>query len=102
MNINITARKFRAKDTLTDHINKKIRTLEKYNSNIIDVDVIMSFTHLKDSIKKIEITVNIPGKVLAVSDESDDFRKSTDNAVDKLTRQLKKVKSKVLAKPKVQ
>lgn len=102
MNINITARKFRAKDSLTDHVNKKIKTLEKYNSNILDVDVILSFTHLKDSIKKIEITLNVPGKVLVVSEETDDFRKSVDRAVDKLARQLKKIKSKILTKPKAQ
>lgn len=101
MNIQITSRKFRAKDSLKDHIVKKIKSLEKYNSNIMDVNVILSFTHMKDSIKTIEIVLNIPGRVLTVKEESEDFRKSADKAIDKLGRQLKKVKSKISSKPKV-
>lgn len=101
MNIQITSRKFRAKDTLKDHIIKKINSLEKFNSHIMDVNVILSFTHLKDSIKTLEIVLTIPGKVLSVSDSSDDFRKSLDKAVDKLEKQLRKVKTKITTKPKV-
>lgn len=101
MNIQITSRKFRAKDTLKDHIEKKIKSLQKYNSNILDVNVILSFTHLKDSIKTIEIILSVPGKVLTVSESSDDFRKSADRAVAKIERQLRKLKTKITSKPKV-
>ncbi len=101
MNIQITSRKFRAKDTLKDHIVKKIKSLEKYNNQIQDVNVILSFTHIKDSIKTIEIITAIPGKVITVSDSSEDFRKSVDRAIDKIERQLKKIKSKITSKPKV-
>jgi putative sigma-54 modulation protein len=101
MNIQITSRKFRAKDTLKDHIEKKIKSLQKYNSHILDVNVILSFTHLKDSIKTIEIILSVPGKVLTVSESSDDFRKSADRAVVKIERQLRKLKTKITSKPKV-
>ena len=100
MNIQITSRKFRAKDSLKDHIVKKINSLEKYNSHILDVNVILSFMHMKDSIKTLEIVMTVPGKVLSVSDSSDDFRKSLDNAVGKLEKQLKKIKTKITTKPK--
>jgi ribosomal subunit interface protein len=94
MNINITSRKFKAKDSLKEHINKEIKGLEKFYDNILDVDVILSYTHPKDSIKTAEIVVKIPGKVLSVSEDSDDFVKSINIGVDKLKRLLKKEKSK--------
>ena len=101
MNIQITSRKFRAKDTIKDHIMKKVKSLEKYNSSILDVNVIMSFTHLKDSIKTVEMVVSLPGKTIKVNETSEDFRKSTDIAVDKLARKLKKIKTKITDKHKV-
>jgi len=94
MNVTITSRKFKAKETLKEFINKEVKTLEKYHDGILDVNVILSYTHLKDSIKTAEIIVKIPGKTLNVSEESEEFSKSVDISIDKLKRQLKKEKSK--------
>jgi putative sigma-54 modulation protein len=101
MNIQITARKFRAKDSLKDFIRGEIKSLEKFNDEIIDVSVILSYTHLKDSIKDVEIVLQIPGKVLNVKESSDEFEKSIGGAVEKLARQLKKVKAKRTTRKKV-
>ena len=90
MNITITSRKFKAKETLKEFINKEVKTLEKYHDGILDVHVILSYTHLKDSIKTAEIIVKIPGKTLNVSEESEEFSKSVNISIDKLKRQLKK------------
>ncbi len=98
MNINITSRKFRAKDTLKSFINDQLKSLEKYNDEILEADVILSFTHMKDSIKDAEVILKVPGQVIAVSESSDDFMKSISSATDKLARKLKKVKTKKLAK----
>ena len=94
MNIHITSRKFKAKETLKEFINKEVKSLEKYNEKILDVNVVLSYTHVKDSIKTAEIIVKIPGKTLNVSEDSEDFAKSINIALDKLKRQLKKEKSK--------
>ncbi len=98
MNVKITSRKFRAKDSLKDYINKEVRHLEKFYDEILDVNVIMSFTHLKDSIKSVEMVVQIPGKTLSATVSSDDFRKAVKSAVDKIERQLKSHKTKRKAK----
>lgn len=98
MNIQITSRKFKAKDSLKDLITSEVRTLEKFSDQILDVNVILSFTHLKDSIKTAEMTVQIPGKTFTVTGETDDFAKSITGAVSKAGRQLKKLKSKRIAK----
>ena len=94
MDIKITSRKFKAKDTLKEFINEEVKSLEKFNDSILDVDVVLSYLHSKDSIKIAEISVTIPGKILVVNEESDDFGKSVTQSVDKLKRQLKKIKSK--------
>lgn len=99
MNINITSRKFKAKDSLKEFINTEVKSLEKFSDNILDVDVVLSYLHLKDSLKTAEISVSVPGKKLIVSEESEEFSKSVTEGVNKLKRQLKKVKSKRMAKP---
>ena len=98
MNINITSRKFKAKESLKESIKNEVKSLEKFSDNILDVDVVLSYLHNKDSIKIAELSVMVPGKKLLVTEESDEFSKSVSTGVDKLKRQLKKVKSKRLAK----
>ncbi len=98
MNLQITSRKFRAKDSLKDYIKKEVKHLEKFYDDILDVEVILSFTHLKDSIKTVEMVVQVPGKTFSASVSSDDFKKAVKSTVDKLERQLKSYKTKRKAK----
>lgn len=98
MEIQITSRKFRAKDSLKDFISKKVKTLEKYNNDILDANIVLSYTHQSDSIKHADIVLQVPGKTLSVSEESENFNVSIDNAVEKLQRQLKKLKTKQISK----
>jgi len=94
MEIKITSRKFKAKDTLKEFINEEVKSLERFSDSIISADVVLSYLHSKDSIKIAEVSLSVPGKILLVTEESDEFSKSITKSVDKLKRQLKKVKSK--------
>lgn len=100
MNIQITSRKFRAKSSLKDFIRKEIKSLERFNDQILDVNVVLSFTHLKDSIKTVEIILIIPGKTITVTDSSDEFEKSVNASIEKIKKQLNKFKTKRLTRPK--
>ncbi|MBA4318381.1 MAG: ribosomal subunit interface protein [Flavobacterium sp.] len=100
MNIQITSRKFRAKDNLKDFIKDEIKSLSKYTDDIIDVNVVLSFTHNKDSIKTAEVVLQIPGKTISVQDSSEEFEKSIVTAVNKIATQLKKFKTKRISKKK--
>ncbi len=97
MKIQITSRKFRAKESLKDFIKGELTSLEKYNDQILEANVVLSFTHLKESEKTAEIVLKIPGKTLSVSDTSEEFEKSISLAIGKLEKQLEKVKTKKLA-----
>lgn len=94
MNIKITARKFKAQESLKDFINSTVSSLSKYNDNILNADVRLSFQNSKDSIKIAEIIVAVPGQTLTATEESDDFVKSVNAANEKIVRQLKKLKTK--------
>ncbi len=98
MNISITARKFKAHDTLKSFITDEVSTLHKYNDDILNAEVILSYQNIKDSIKNAEITIKVPGQILNATSKSDDFKKSVSSTVEKLTRQLKKIKSKKTSK----
>jgi len=94
MNINITARKFKARETLKDYVRDEVKSLLKFNDSILSADVILSFQNSHDSVKKAEITLHIPGQTLIAAEETDEFTKSVSAAVAKLLRQLKTLKSK--------
>lgn len=94
MNIIITARKFKARETLKDYVKDEVKSLLKFNDSILSADVILSFQNSHDSVKKAEITLHIPGQTLIAAEESDEFTKSVNAAVAKLLRQLKTLKSK--------
>lgn len=94
MNISITARKFKAHDTLKDFVNAEVSSLGKFNDSILDADVILSFQNTHPSIKCAEIVLQVPGQTLTAKEESDDFMKSISASVVKLSRQLDKLKTK--------
>ncbi len=94
MNIIITARKFKARESLKEFINSEVKSLVKFNDEIISADVILSFQNSRDSIKQAEISLHIPKQTLIAAVNSDDFTKSVSAAVNKLSRQLATLKSK--------
>jgi putative sigma-54 modulation protein len=94
MNVTITARKFKARETLKDYIKDEVKSLLKFNDSIIRADVILSFQNSHESIKTAEITLHIPGQTLVATEQTEEFTKSVTAAANKLSRQLKTLKSK--------
>jgi ribosome hibernation promoting factor len=100
MNIKITSRKFKARESLKDFVYSEIDSLQKFNDQIMNAEVILSYQNIRDSIKSAEIILQVPGQTLRATEESDDYGKSIAGAVEKMTRQLKKIKNKKLARVK--
>ena len=93
MNITITARKFKAHDTLKRHIlMMKLKSLNKFNDDILDADVILSYQNNKESIKIAEIIVTGSRTNITATEESDDFEKSVNSAIEKIVTTVKKIK----------
>jgi putative sigma-54 modulation protein len=101
MNISITARKFKAHPTLKEHIHGEISSLSKFSEDILNAEVILKLSELKDSIKTAEIILHVPGQILTASEDTEDFKKSVSLSVEKISgsllnlNQRKEIKAKV-------
>ncbi|HEX7356510.1 MAG TPA: ribosome-associated translation inhibitor RaiA [Ignavibacteriaceae bacterium] len=98
MNIQITARKFKAHNTLKEFIKDELSSLQKFNDDIISADVILSYQNNANSIKKVEVVLNIPGQTLNAADQTEDYKTATSSVAEKLRKQLVTIKSKRASK----
>lgn len=89
-NINITARHFKAHQTLIDEIKEKIESIKTYEVKVLHTDVILSFEKATNSIKTAEIIMKINDKSIMSKESSDDYSKSLDMAIEKIEAQLYK------------
>jgi len=94
MNVQITARHFKAHEGLKQYALSQVSTLKKYYDGIVNGTIILRYEKLRDSVKIAEINLAVFGTNLVAVEKSEDFYKSIDNAVGKLERQLIKYKNK--------
>lgn len=94
MNISITARKFKAHPSLKEYINDEVSSLKRFNEDIMSAEVVLSYQNSKDSIKTAEVILHVPGQVITAIEQTDDFKKSVSASIEKVTRQLRKLKTK--------
>jgi putative sigma-54 modulation protein len=100
MNVTITARHFKAHETLREYALGSMKKLEKYYDNIVTAEVILGYEKSANSLKSAEVLVSVHGALLKAIDKSEDFPKSIDAAVAKVERQLVKYKAKQREKKK--
>lgn len=100
MNIYITARHFKAHETLRSYAFDTLNRLEQHFDGIISADLVLSFQKSKNSLKSAELVVKVQGTVLKSIQKSDEFNKSIDAAAAKIERQLQRHKAKTRAKQK--
>ncbi|MCB2203751.1 ribosome-associated translation inhibitor RaiA [bacterium] len=94
MNVQFTARHFKAHEGLKHYALQQVSTLKKYYDGIVQGNIVLRFEKPKDSLKIAEINLAVYGTQLVAIEKSENFYKSIDNAVDKLERQLLKYKGK--------
>lgn len=85
------------KHSLDDYINKKIESLTKYYTNIVDVRVeILRLTNKsrQGKIYTMVVDLNVPGSVLRAEETGEDLFAIIDQIKDELARRLKKYKNK--------
>jgi putative sigma-54 modulation protein len=98
MNIIITARKFKAHQSLKDYINEEVSSITKFHDDILSVEIILSFLNNKENIKISEIIVHVPGQTLTAIEQTEDFKKSVNASIEKIIRQLRKLKTKRISR----
>ncbi len=98
MQIKVTARHFKAHDSLIAYTEEILEKLNHFYDGIIKADVILSFEKKPKDGKIAEITISVYGTVLTAIGKSDEYTKSIDIAVEKALVQLKKYKGKLHTK----
>lgn len=101
MDITITARHFKAHDTLRMYAFDAVKKLERYYNGIISASVILSYEKAQHSVKKAECHINVYGTLITALEKSDDFIKSIDAAIEKAEKQIQKYKGKLHGRYKI-
>ena len=94
MNIQFTARHFKAHEGLKQYALSQVSTLKKYYDGIVNGNIVLRFEKTKYSVKIAEINLGVYGTSLVAVEKSEDFYKSIDIAIENLERQLLKYKGK--------
>ena len=100
MEIHFTSRHFRAHPTIQKHALDAVKKLDRYYDGIRRCDVILSFERQMNSVKIVEINLHVNRTLLHAVEKSDDYHKSIDNSIEKISRQLAKYKAKFRGKDK--
>ena len=89
--------KLKITDSMNDYIKEKLGKLDKYlkNSDDVRVNVIVK---VKNHEQRVEITIPLKTYILRSEETKDDFYAAVDKAVDKLERQIRKNKTRMMSK----
>ena len=89
--------KLKITDAMIDYIEEKLGKLDKYlkNSDDVRVNVIVK---VKNHEQRVEITIPLKTYILRSEETKDDFYAAVDKAVDKLERQIRKNKTRMMSK----
>ena len=97
MKLQIHSIHFDADQKLIDFIQKKADKLETFYDRIVDGEVFLRINNSGIENKTVEIKLNIPGNQLFAKEEAKSFEEATDEAIEALRRQVRKIKVKQMA-----
>ncbi|KAB3532052.1 ribosome hibernation-promoting factor, HPF/YfiA family [Alkaliphilus serpentinus] len=92
MKVIVSGRNVDVTDALRNSVETKITKLEKYFNKDAEAQATLSVEKQRQII---EVTIPINGSILRAEEATDDMYTSIDKVVDKLTRQLRKHKTKL-------
>ena len=97
MEINIHGDKIKITGAMKDYIEEKLEKLEKYleNSDTVRANVIVK---VKNYEQTVEITIPLKSFILRSEETKEDFYAAVDKTIDKLERQIRKNKTKLMSK----
>lgn len=96
MSFILTARHFKAHDTLKEYAEAEAEKLAKFYDGIIKTEIILSYDKPTNSIKNAEVIVHAKNhQTFKATGSSDDFQKSIESSIEKVVTQIKKFKDKL-------
>ncbi len=87
-------------DAMRSYAEEKLAKLDRVSSQIVDASVVMSYDTRQEAGNpaKVEVQVNLPNGIIRAEESAQDTYAAIDLVVDKLDRQLKRFKGRMLAK----
>lgn len=101
MNIyQLIGRNLEITDAMRQYTEDKLAKLDRFSGQIVDARVTMSHDTKQDAANpnRVEVQINLPNGIIRAEERSADMYAAIDLVVDKLERQLKRFKGKLLAK----
>lgn len=97
MEIIIRGDKMKVTDAMTNYVKEKLGKLDKYleNSDTVRANVIVK---VKNHEQKVEITIPLKSFILRSEESQEDFYAAVDKTIDKLERQVRKNKTRLMSK----
>ncbi len=94
MNIIVTGRQIEVTPALKSYVEKKIKKIKRYLSNITEAIVTINIEKYRH---KVEVLLKVNGVLIQAEGITGDVYASIDEVVDKLERQIKKYKEKLVS-----
>lgn len=100
MNIyQVVGRNIEVTDAMRSYAEEKLAKLDRFSDQIVDARVTMSYDErVGGEEARVEVQVNVPNGVVRAEERGPDTYAAIDLVVDKLERQLKKFKGRLIAK----
>lgn len=97
MEIIIRGDKIKITEAMNNYINEKLGRLDKYleNSDAVRANVIVK---VRNHEQKVEITIPLKSYILRSEETKEDFYAAVDKTIDKLERQVRKNKTRLMSK----
>ena len=98
MKMNFTARQMRVYDSVKETAEKKLAKFDKFFQGEAEMEVTFS---MPNGLEMVEITIRSQGMVFRAEEASDTFANAIDSAIDSLERQIRKNKTRLQKRIKV-
>lgn len=97
MKTTFTARHFEASSQLQEYCRDSVEKLEQFYDRIVMCDIILQPTAADENPQQAELIVKVPRKVLTAKEAGPTYEQAMHNAVEVVSRQLKRYKEKMHA-----
>lgn len=98
MQVTLKTKHLEATDALQGYAEKKLTKIERYFDHLLSADIMLS---TERGMHMVEVTVHGNGVTLRGKEKTEDMYSSIDKVIDKLERQVKKHKEKILTRHRI-
>ncbi len=95
MRVNITFRHMEGTDAIKEHVNRKAARVRKYLQGPVEANVVMS---VERHLHQCDVTISAAGWTFKGAEETEDMYTSVDKVMDKIERQIRRVKGREQAR----